>query len=363
VFVVFRPGRGKIDPVVSIRRDGQSIFAAPQNRLQITVQKARFGVLTDAARTRDVTARMQAIVDGGETRFPVARLSEGDDPAFQAAKSLEVEYTLDGAAHKMSILEGETIRLTDDLDPLPVARLQAAPERGRLARNSAGGRDARAPLLEAWQNGSYDLTTASGRKLNYRVDSLPGPQVIEGGWTVAFPRPTGKPREAEFKRLTSWSRHSDPEIKYFSGTAVYRKTFSMAPDMLADGRAVHLDLGRVAVMARVTLNGKDLGLLWTSPFRIDVSPALRVGENRLEVRVTNLPVNRLIGDEQLPEDSERTPEGQLKTWPAWLSEGKPSPTGRRTFATYRIWRKDSPLQESGLLGPVRLHTTQKLSPR
>jgi hypothetical protein len=195
------------------------------------------------------------------------------------------------------------------------------------------------------------------------VDSLPGPQTIEGAWTVSFPTPTGKPRNVDFERPISWSRHADPEVKYFSGTAVYRKTFSVAPEMLADGRAVYLDLGRVAVMARVKLNGKDLGLLWTSPFRVDVTPALRAGENRLEVSVTNLPVNRLIGDEQLPEDCERTPDGQLKSWPAWLSEGKPSPTGRRTFATYRVWRRDSPLQESGLLGPVRLHVTQRVAPQ
>jgi hypothetical protein len=349
VFVVFRPADKRFDPVVSIRRNGQSIFAVTQNRPQITVQKARFGMLTDPARTRDVAEKMQAIVGGGETRFPVARLSEGDDPAMQAAKSLDVEYTLGGAARKMSIFEGETIRLTDDLDPLPVAGLQKT-DTGSLS-------------LEACQNGNYDLTTASGRTLNCRVDSLPDSRLIDGGWAVSFPMPSGKPRNVEFDRLISWSRHSDPEIKYFSGTAVYRKTFSVAAEMLADGRAVYLDLGRVAVMARVTINGKDLGLLWTRPFRIDVTPALRVGENRLEVSVTNLPVNRLIGDEQLPEDCQRTPEGQLKSWPAWLSEGKPSPTGRRSFATYRVWRKDSPLQESGLLGPVKLHVTQKVAPR
>ena len=88
--------------------------------------------------------------------------------------------------------------------------------------------------------------------------------------------------------------------------------------------------------------------------------ALQAGENLLEVQVTNLWVNRLIGDEQLPEDSTRTPAGLLKSWPHWLLEGKPSPAGRHTFATYRVWNSDSPLQESGLLGPVKLYTTQKV---
>jgi hypothetical protein len=71
-------------------------------------------------------------------------------------------------------------------------------------------------------------------------------------------------------------------------------------------------------------------------------------------------VNRLIGDEQLPEDSERNPEGTLKQWPSWLNEDKPSPTGRFTFTTWRLWKKDAQLQPSGLLGPVMLRTTQAL---
>jgi GH25 family lysozyme M1 (1,4-beta-N-acetylmuramidase) len=65
-------------------------------------------------------------------------------------------------------------------------------------------------------------------------------------------------------------------------------------------------------------------------------------------------INRMIGDEQLPEDSERNPNGTLKSWPKWLAEGKPSPTGRFTFTSWRLWQKDSPLQESGLLGPVTI---------
>jgi hypothetical protein len=117
---------------------------------------------------------------------------------------------------------------------------------------------------------------------------------------------------------------------------------------------IFLDLGRVAVIAEVKLNGKDLGVLWKPPYRVEVTDALKPGENTLEVRVVNLWVNRQIGDEQLPEDSDRKPDGTLKSWPQWVQEDKPSPTGRHTFTSWRLWKQDAPLVESGLLGPVEL---------
>ena len=125
---------------------------------------------------------------------------------------------------------------------------------------------------------------------------------------------------------------------------------------------MYLDLGKVAVIARVSVNGRDLGILWNAPFRVDATEALRAGENLLEVQVTNLWVNRLIGDEQLPEDSERNP-GRLAQVVAGVVVRRASqapPAGTRS-PRYRVWRKDSPLQESGLLGPVKLYTTQRVA--
>jgi len=144
--------------------------------------------------------------------------------------------------------------------------------------------------------------------------------------------------------LTDWSRHEDPGIRYYSGTAFYRQTFDLHE---VGGKDLYLDLGRVKNIARVKLNGQDLGVVWTSPWQVDISAAAREGENELTVEVVNLWANRLIGDEQLPDDGIR--QGQ---WPDWLIKGESRTSGRHTFATYRHFRKDSPLLESGLTGPV-----------
>jgi hypothetical protein len=177
---------------------------------------------------------------------------------------------------------------------------------------------------------------------------------------LRFPAGAGTPAEITLDRLSSWSLHPDNGVKYFSGTATYVKTLTL-PAAKPDERLC-LDLGRVEVMAKVRLNGRDLGLLWKPPYRVDITAAAQAGDNILEIEVVNLWVNRLIGDEQLPEDSERNPNGTLKAWPDWLRAGQPSPTGRYTFSSWRLWKADDPLQDSGLLGPVTVHSTVIVPP-
>jgi hypothetical protein len=179
-------------------------------------------------------------------------------------------------------------------------------------------------------------------------------QELTGPWEVSFdPKWGGPAKPVTFQKLEDWSQHADPAIRYYSGTATYRTTFNL-PLPVTRHLSPFLDLGNVQIMAEVRLNGRDLGILWKPPFRVDVTGALKAGENVLELRVVNLWINRQIGDEQLPEDSDRNPNGTLKSWPQWLAEGKPSPTGRYTFTSWRLWKKDDPLVESGLLGPVTL---------
>jgi lysophospholipase L1-like esterase len=216
--------------------------------------------------------------------------------------------------------------------------------------------------LTASQPGVYEFIKASGKTHVSRVPAITPARELDGPWRVRFQPNRGAPGEAVFDRLISWSEHPDAGIKYFSGAAVYLRELEVPAEMLQPGRRVYLDLGRVSVMARVKCNGDDAGILWKAPFRTDLTSLARPGMNHLEIQVVNRWPNRQIGDEQLPDDSERRPAGAseyvpaglIQDWPQWLRQGKPSPTGRFTFTSWRLWRKDDSPLESGLLGPVRL---------
>jgi len=213
---------------------------------------------------------------------------------------------------------------------------------------------------DVWRPGAYVLKTADGKTRQFQVAALPEPLTVAGPWELRFPPNWGAPERVTLDTLISWPEHADTGVKYFSGTAVYSKTVNVPQDLPAKDRRLYLDLGKVQVMAEVRLNGKSLGILWKPPYRVDVTGAVKAGDNTLEVKVTNLWVNRLIGDEQLPEDSKRNPNGTLAAWPPWLLEGKSSPTGRFTFTSWRLWKKGEPLLESGLLGPVTLRAAARI---
>jgi hypothetical protein len=214
---------------------------------------------------------------------------------------------------------------------------------------------------EIWQAGTYVLKTADGRSRQVKCDRLAAPLEIGGPWAVAFDPQWGGPAKVVFDKLEDWSQRGEEGIKYYSGAATYRTTFKVGPDVLKpiDSRW-YLDLGKVAIMAEVAVNGKKLGTLWKSPYRVDVTGALRPGDNLIEVKVVNLWINRQIGDEQLTDDCDRNADGTLKRWPKWVLEGKPSPTGRYTFSSWKLWKKGDALQQSGLLGPVTLRQAMRI---
>ena len=203
--------------------------------------------------------------------------------------------------------------------------------------------------------GRYAVVYGNGSK-QVLIDpgQHPAACTLGGPWTVQFQPDRGAPAKEEFAELTDWSKHADPAIRYFSGTASYQTQFDWTPP--AGRYRFFLGLGDVQVMAEVRLNGKALGVLWKPPYAVDVTDTLRPGKNEIEVKVTNLWPNRLIGDEQYPDDC--TPDGSWKVnalpaWPEWLLKGQPRPEPRRlTFTTWKYYTKDSPLVPSGLVGPV-----------
>ncbi|MBI5283405.1 MAG: hypothetical protein HY858_17125 [Candidatus Solibacter usitatus] len=190
---------------------------------------------------------------------------------------------------------------------------------------------------------------APGRNFSGRRTALE----LSGAWEVTFdPKLGGPDRPVQLATLEDWSKRPEDGIRFYSGTAVYRKPIHV-PASLAGSRLA-LDLGSVREIARVRLNGNDLGILWRRPFHAVLEGVVPGGENLLEIKVTNLWPNRMIGDAHLPEDAEWSDRGRLKAWPEWLLQGRASPTGRYTFSPFRPYTKASPLLPSGLLGPVRL---------
>jgi len=171
---------------------------------------------------------------------------------------------------------------------------------------------------------------------------------IEGSWDASFDSKFGGPENIVFDKLQDWTDHQMRGIKYYSGIGTYKKMFNI--DNIEDKKYL-IDLGVVNDIARVKLNGADLGVVWCSPWRIDISSALKNGENNLEIEVANRWVNRLLGDRQEPDANVRTIKFENG-----LLGGKEFITGRYTFTTKAAMRHfnfTEPLS-SGLLGPVTI---------
>lgn len=344
VFVIFRQAVGDADHIVAVNNNFKKYAAAPRLEIKHAVYAA-----TDGTGEMDATAIVAEQARNGQ-KIIASNGALGRDPALDHPKQLQVDYTLDGKPGHATVLENETLRL-------PVTPSVGVPPDWEVKSVT------NAPTIKAWGNGQIELRMAGGKILQATAANLPAPEELAGGWNLSFPPNWGAPAAVTLDKLISWTDHTSTGVRYFSGTATYEKDIELPAIRLKAGYELWLDLGTVKNFAEVSLNGNDLGVLWKPPFRVNITAAARPGANKLVVKVTNLWPNRLIGDEQLPPDCEWGGQGtwnqnQLRTWPLWLLEGKPSPTGRLTFTTWRHWTKDSPLQESGLLGPVLLRTAE-----
>jgi len=168
-------------------------------------------------------------------------------------------------------------------------------------------------------------------KATSNVTSFHNDLTIHGPWEVSFTPGWDAPESVTFATLDDWSKRPEEGIRHYSGTAVYHTTFDRAAPVSCD---IRLDLGKVDVIAEVWLNGVSCGVAWTAPYQVDISKALKVGRNELEIHVANTWANRLIGDEQLALDK------------------------RRTWTTFHSFKKDTPLFSSGMLGPVTVQVSE-----
>lgn len=333
IFVVVRNTQLPAEHVVSISTDSGS-------GALLEIISARFGS-PEGNKWMDVTEKLKSSVTRGQIEIgSVNPRFFGRDPASNIVKVLEIKYREGGENHELTVKEN---------DPLKLGK--ATPEHGFQ-------------IIKTAENGSIEL--ASSDKIEARVLFASGknaslsiapdsPIQISGKWKVHLDSPVETPRTLDLPSLASLHTLTDPEVRYFSGTATYRTTFE-APA----GNRFQLDLGKVHDLARVTLNGKDLGVIWQPPFAVDVSSAIKPGTNQLEVAVTNTWHNRLVGDEQYPADFEwgedRGDKGHaMKAYPDWFKSGKARPeAGRKGFVVWYYHRKDTPLIPAGLVGPVQL---------
>ena len=236
-------------------------------------------------------------------------------------------------------VEAEVILRASAKDPELWHPDSGAVEKATVYQDTSDGRIKLPLALEPYGSILVVLRPGSSAHVpspKHDVPNLPPPQTIEGNWTVGFPPHWGAPSSVEFPRLQSWTENTNPGIKYFSGTAMYSRQIDIPADDLRANTSLYLDLGDVREIARVTLNGKDLGIAWKKPFRIALDGAAKPGSNQLQVAVANLWPNRLIGDQLLPLEK------------------------RFTRTNITKFKADSPLLPSGLLGPVRLVTVAHL---
>ena len=373
-FVVFRRPI-TADHVVAVKANAKPFPKATAGE-KIEVVKAEYGAF-ELGKSMDITERLRKREKNGVIDVVLDNSLAGRDPVPMTPKEARITYRVNGATRTVTLRENAVFTI-----PQSAVSCGEMPAYVVEADGRGGSR------LMASQPLAATMTFASGetRKVTANV---PAPQIVTGPWQVSFPhgfvpnpQAAGADETVEFKTLLDWANHPLDGIRYFSGTATYRKVEQLCVEKLSaiekGGRLV-LDLGDVKNFAEVTVNGKTYPPLWKPPFCVDITDALvnlpisqspnlpiEQSNNRtlnLQVRVANLWANRLIGDDRTCQpDCEwkgsKTAKGVkeigIKEIPAWVKAGKKSPTGRVTFTTWKHWDKDDDLLVSGLLGPVRL---------
>lgn len=288
----------------------------------------------------DVKEKIESLIKSGKAYMKIEDKLVDDDISKSPRNELLIVYSTMGQVYKKYVPKGSFLNL---------AKKQATPqfilENGKLH------------LISPYK-GEVTYVTSLGKSKTVDISDVPKEIKLEDEWNVNFKSYTGESVDTIFNKLISWPYSSDERIRYFSGTAVYKKSFVLSKKQISEEHCLELDLGSVHVMAEISLNGKYLGVLWKAPFVIGIDKFVKEGFNVLEIKVTNLWVNRLIGDEYYPADYS-CENGSIKQWPSWLMDDEKRCSKRSTFSTWKHWSKDSSLQPSGLLGPVVIRTYVK----
>lgn len=261
----------------------------------------------------NVADMIEKSIRNGQYRIPVGDylIKEKDVQMQDMEKELRLVYYSHGETIELSAPQGSDLLLA-----------RKSPE--SVLETQSGEVYWKTPIA-----GKLNYLVSSGKRAEIQVKRVPEAIPLSGKWEVQFLSLVDTPFYATFGDLVSWPLSEDERIRYFSGTAIYKTAFHLSEGALSDMDVLELNLGSVREIAEVILNGRNLGVLWKKPFRLDVRKVVREGENELEIRVTNLWPNRLIGDKQHPDK-------------------------KKTFTTWDYWKPDIELLPSGLLGPVFL---------
>ena len=226
--------------------------------------------------------------------------------------------------------------------PLPTITVKKVQKNKDLLSLSGGEQERGLPVIdrltlsdnhlsaEIWQSGDFEIELSDGRMIATGHIQIPDPMIIDGPWKVRFPEGLGAPDSIMIDQLISWTESEIEGVRYFSGTAVYQTEFVIDQELTDQNLRYYLDLGSVKDVAAITLNGQNIPVLWKVPYRADITPWLTAGQNRLSIEITNLWPNRLIGDQFLPRSE------------------------RIGFTNIAKFTRESPLLESGLIGPVKI---------
>ena len=289
----------------------------------------------------DITENIKKKIGAGEFSIPVSNcLINGKTPGGDNT-AIKIIFSIDGEVQTLIIPEGRALNLSKDR-----TKSQLVLTNGEIQWITP-------------YSGSITYTNSAGKSKVGKAKSIPDPILLSGAWDVTFPSELVTQNALKFEKLISWTESSYNAIQYFSGTASYHKTFNLSKKHIKSNNKLELDLGSVAVIAEVVVNGEPVATLWKAPFRIDISEYVKLGRNALEVKVTNLWSNRLIGDEKEPLDYERR-GNKTKALPSWLSNPESRDSKRQTFSSWKHWKKDDELKMSGLLGPVQLQFYKKI---